>query len=352
MEISTAKLYEILSEQLPRFQPSGEPERLEGGNLNHVWRLKGEPRNLIIKHAPPYIASNPEVPLSSNRIDFEARALKLFELGEMLHKLASERIRPPKVLLYEPGHSLLVMEDIGPVPAIDFRLSVDRDAVSAGEMLGRFIGQLHKTTFGHTDLPGQFNNQAIQETRNRVQYQPAAGYARDIVSVPDEAFETNTKSLGKKLMQPGRCLVMGDLWPASILVSRGNLRLIDWEFVHFGRPLQDAGHFAAHCWMQAHASPSPRQARRWKKLWQSFWHTYRQTTGEDFKKLFDPEERTFMNIHIAAEILVRAAGPFKSGYLYSELPPGHPLIKEAVKSALHISEAGLPSIWDSQPSNT
>jgi len=348
MQLSKEEIYALISEHLPQFERVGSIESLQGGNLNYVWRLRGKDQNLILKHAPPYIASNPEVPLSNNRIDFEAKALHLFESSKKLSAVSSDRVRPPRQLFYEPDRSLLVLEDIGSVPAIDSWLSNAADTTQIGTLLGHFIGLLHKTTFNDFDLHEQFNNKAIQETRNQVQYKPAADYASKIISIQNTHLEARTKALGEKLLDPGKCLVMGDLWPESILIKNESLRLIDWEFVHFGRPLQDVGHFAAHCWMQAHTS-SPHQADKWKRLWFSFWNVYQQITGKLFKKLFNQEEHTFLTTHIGAEILVRTAGPFKSGYVYEPFSPTHPIIREAVKSAIQINESDITSIWDFLP---
>lgn len=338
MELSENEILAVLSEHLPQFERAGSLVALQGGNLNDVWRLRGNQRNMIIKHAPPYIASNPDIPLSSDRIDFEARALKLFESAGKLHEVTSEQVRPPQCLLYDPEKSLLVMEDIGSVPSIDSWLSDHSDPTPMGSSLGRFIGLLHKKSLSDAHLAELFNNIPIQETRNQVQYQPAADYVHSVTSTIDTDIKTQFKALGNELLTPGKCLVMGDLWPASILIANKRLRLIDWEFVHFGRPLQDVGHFAAHCWMQAHTASSPHQTDKWEQLWASFWNAYRQATDDCFEELFDTEEHAFMNTHIAAEILVRTVGPFKEGYVYEHFPPAHPKIKEAVKSALEISE--------------
>jgi len=349
MELSKEEIYTLISEHLPQFVRVGSLKALQGGNLNYVWRLCGKNKNLIIKHAPPFIASNPEIHLNNNRIDFEAKALKLFEDGEVLHPLVSDRVRPPRPLFYEPDRSLLIMEDIGPVPTIGSWIHEADAPDSIGQSLGNFIGLLHKTTFNNSLLAEQFNNKPIQETRNKVQYQSAADYANDIVSTENPNLEVQTKALGEALLKPGKCLVMGDLWPASILIKNNIARLIDWEFVHFGRPLQDVGHFAAHCWMQAHAASSSSETEKWKQLWLSFWSKYQHTTGELFEKLFNQEEHTLMTTHIGAEILVRTAGPFKSGYVYQHCSPAHPKIREAVENAIHISESNITSFWNFLP---
>ncbi|MDX1618647.1 MAG: phosphotransferase [Balneolaceae bacterium] len=357
MEMTTDRIYAIVEQHLPRFVPSESLVELEGGNLNHVWRLEGEERSLIIKFAPPHIAADPEQPLSSSRLAFEARALDLFKPEQPLHRLAESKIRPPALLYFEPELPLLVMEDAGALPGLDDWVNGREQNQQEGTLaatLGAFIGKLHKQTYQSTEIRSRFNNRPIQETRNDVQYRPAADYVAEILPDESERLRKRAESLGEKLLGPGRTLVMGDLWPPSVLVTdTGNLRIIDWEFAHYGRPLQDLGHFAAHCWMQAHAAGAETgtgsHARRWHRLWQSFWEAYRRSTGNLFPELIDRPERDEMSVHIGAEILMRTAGPFKSGYLYQEYGNDHPLIKDAVGKAVDISGTDPSEIWKMLP---
>lgn len=346
MVLEKEEIYSLINKNLPDFEPVNELQKLKGGNLNHVWRLEGKERSLIIKHAPPYIASNPDVPLSSKRIHYEAHALKLFKPSEILNSLISDVIRPPALEHYSSEQSLLIMEDVGEVPELQSEINDFDSVVRMGETLGRFIGELHKRTFRSSKLKDFFNNRDIQQTRYEVQYEPAADYAAKVDDAKNDLLRLRTRNLGKKLLKPGQCLMMGDLWPPSILVKNDKLRIIDWEFVHFGRPLQDTGHFAAHCWMQAHTASSNGQAKLWQKVWESFWQEYQLATGDIFPVLFNHEEFSDMNIHIAAEILIRAAGPFKEGYVYSNFPLDHPKIKEAVKGAILISDSEVSAIWN------
>lgn len=323
----------IIAEHLPDFTPGGKPRKLEGGNLNHVWRLCGEKGSLIIKHAPPHIASNPDVPLSPDRIGFEAKALNLFHKAGLLHSIASDRIRPPKFFHYDRELNVLIMEDVGKLPGLDRWLTENSSHMKVGVALGRFIGQLHKSTFQHPVLQKKFNNKDIQKTRQQVQYCPAWEYAEKAGVTNAKLIKTRTKDLGQLLLKPGYCLVMGDLWPPSVLVDKGKLRIIDWEFAHYGHPLQDIGHFAAHCWMQAHATANKKHAKQFRTLWLTFWKKYQQILGATFTELFDKRELQYMTIHIGAELLVRSTGPFQAGYIYEGLSPHHALIQNAVKAA-------------------
>lgn len=346
MTISSKKIQSITKEAVPDFSPSEAPVELEGGNLNYVWRLQGEKRSLIVKVAPPYIAANPEVPLNPERIRFESDALRLFQDGNALGQLRTDKIRPPNFIYYDNQKHLLIMEDVGDWPTI--RQAIKEESANPGiaARLGTFIGHLHQETYQSKKLADQFYNIDIQRTRFDVQYKAASDYALKSGITDTKELRAETVSLGKKLLDPGRCLVMGDLWPPSILVAEGNLRLIDWEFVHFGRPLQDIGHFAAHCWMQAHTA-SPQKKESFKKLWNSFWEAYRQASEAVFHKLFDASEYEDAATHIGAEILVRATGPFKEGYVYQSIENKHPQIREAVDKARQLIFADdLSTLWE------
>jgi 5-methylthioribose kinase len=342
--ISEEQIYTIIADQLHDFTPISDLIPLDGGNLNHVWRLEGNPQNLIIKWAPPYIAANPEISLNSDRIHFEAKALQLFSKGKKLAPIATTDVCPPKLYHYSPGHSFIIMEDVGTLPSItEWYRNTDNSNI--GEELGQFIGQLHKNTQGRQKLGQHFHNLDIQQTRQQLQYNPAADYIKKtgVTNVDFNLIASNTKTLGQQLLKPGKCLTMGDLWPRSVLVDKDQIRLIDWEFTHYGRPLQDTGHFAAHCWMQGHATGEDVWA---KALWNHFWNGYRAALGNSFDQLFDEQERDGMATHIGTEILVRAAGPFKQGYVYADYKPDTTLIKEATQKAVTlITSPHFSELW-------
>jgi len=345
--ISKDRIFSILSEQLPSFCPVNDLQPLEGGNLNHVWRIKGQENSLIIKWAPAHITNNPEVPLSPKRLHFEAQALELFTEGELLETLGSDKVRPPRRLHFDRRYHLLIMEDVGSLPTLSEWIHL-KDHTEVGKTLGCFIGQLHKLTVNNEILDKQFNNTDIQQTRLKVQYNPAADYLSKtgLDKAISNQVSQKTKTLGQKLLEPGRCLVMGDLWLPSVLVNEGRLRIIDWEFVHYGRPLQDVGHFAAHCWMQAHSSSSKERYELFKKLWGNFWNQYQQTLDDTGKLLLSGDEMQNMATHAGAEILVRTVGPFQDDYVYETLSPAHPKIQEATRKAKDlILSAQLSALW-------
>jgi 5-methylthioribose kinase len=329
------QILRLVQNYLPDFEPYGDPERLSGGNLNLVWRVTGRDGSVIVKHAPPYIASNPEIPMNSNRLMFEATALEAFLSGGSLSKIAIEHVKPPGFLGYDEKNSFLLMEDVSPAKPWF-------DAIKSGEAgpesaigLGQFIGELHSKTYSNTFFADRFDNRPVQETRYRVQYRLLSDKLAEKHDDDDDASRFAAKKceeLGSLLLQPGRCLIMGDLWPPSLLWSSNKIRIIDWEFTHFGRPLHDLAHFCAHCIMHQ-AVASPKQAVHFYEIWKCMIEGYRQATGRLYSTLLNNEEKRWFTVHTSAEILARTIGAFSDGYLFAgkkEIRTGRILTDQAV----------------------
>lgn len=331
-DLSEFQLISVIKELLPEFELTENIERLNGGNINVVWRLEGKQRNLIAKYAPPYLTTNPEIPLSNERIEFEARAMRELNKGGNLYEITSSTIRPPELYAYNKIRSFILMEDVG-----DFHelREASGSPQKIGERLGTFIGKLHGLTFENQEFANRFHNIEIQNVRNKLQYQPAWEFARlDDLNLSNE-IKKKSQNLGNRLLKTGKCLVMGDLWPPSVYVGMENeIRLIDWEFVHFGQPLQDVGHFAAHCWMQKQVEGLTRKTDQWNTLWEFFLEAYKNTTGSKYKNLMNDRELNDIGVHIGTEILIRTFGPFKNSYIYKTYKSSHKLLQESRKHAL------------------
>jgi aminoglycoside phosphotransferase (APT) family kinase protein len=173
----------------------------------------------------------------------------------------------------------------------------------------------------------------MQETRLAVQYRGVAEMLGAGTVDDAEALGRRAESLGEDLLEPGRCLTMGDLWPLSVLVTKEGLRLIDWELAHYGRPLQDVAHWCAHLWMQRHRAPSDAVAKVVAAHRDAFLGAYGDALGGARAALWSDAERRAAAIHFGAEILVRAVGPFQDGYVYAGLASEHPAVREAVATA-------------------
>lgn len=332
MKASAQQIFSFLDDCLPEFEPAGDPVELEGGNLNHVWRITGQDKSLIVKQAPPYIAANPDVPIDPGRLEFEAKALDLFSEDGQLTDVSSGQVRPPERLGYDGDNYMLAMEDITPSNSWFGQVKEKKSAVELAGNLGLFIGKLHAQTFRQKEITGQFRNLSVQKTRQNVQYKSVEKTLQDHGFHSSGAVE-NAETLGEVLLEPGVCLVMGDLWPQSVLFQDGDLRLIDWEFAHFGRPLQDVAHFAAHCFMYD-ARYSHKTGKVFRTVWQKFLSGYRQGTGSRFDTLWSQDELVLGNVHFGAEILIRTLGPFREGYIFQDQISGKKRFEWVVTEAV------------------
>ncbi len=332
--------------RLDHFETAGPPTRLPEGNLNVVWRVPGAERSLIVKYAPPYIAADPDTPLDPSRLRIEARCLRALGQGGHLSELAGAALRPPEVIDLNPEVPVLVMEDIGPVLSFgrwlreagghDLAATDDLAATAAaqGRQLGAFLGRLHAATYDNDHCADAFNNRPMQETRHAVQYQGVSEMLREAGVGDADVLGRQAETLGRSLLGPGRCLTMGDLWPPSVLIASGTrLRIIDWELAHYGRPLQDVAHWCAHLWMQRQRAPSEAVARAVAAHRDAFLKAYGEALGDVKEALWNEAERHNAAIHVGAEILVRAVGPFQAGYVYAGLDVEHPAVQTAVDAA-------------------
>lgn len=306
--------------------------QLTGGNLNYVWRIPSGKRNIIVKQAPPFIASQPEVPLNPDRIRFEAKALSLFLPDGRFHDILSQRLRVPEIIAKDLNNHLIIMEDFGDLSGLADWLKKNDD-LEIGNALGTFIGRLHLTTHGDPELKTNFNNHRIQRTRFELQYDAAEYMLKKAGIAGYGILGEKIRILGRKYLETGICLTMGDLWPPSILVGKESSGLIDWEFCHFGYPAQDIGHLIAHLQMQSQCVEDPVIAGRFTAFKREFLTSYIRII-ENEPGLWNESTQREINRHAAAEILARTMGRFKQGYLYDGLPVDHPLLQKAVQTAV------------------
>ena len=335
---------EKIIQNIPDFQIQSKPVKLSGGLLNYVWRIKGDTGSiypsLIAKWAPPFIASNPQIFLDPGRIIIEANALKTFGKSGSLSHLTNEKIRLPEFVFMDTTHNILIMEDVCNCPDLAEWIQYpqeDEKAYSIGKRIGTFIANVHRYSANQSDLALQFFNQRIQKTRLEVLYQNVKMYAQKAHLENADDVGNAALAYGKLLQSPGKVIIMGDLWLPSIIVSGEELRIIDWELAHYGRPSQDVGHLAAHLWMHIHRPPSKYTADNARLILQGFLENYRTTLGKDFDRIFGVDAVQESSIHFGSEILARTVGYFQAGYLYQGLDWDHPDIQQATQTAaLHI----------------
>ncbi|MEZ4270141.1 MAG: aminoglycoside phosphotransferase family protein [Myxococcota bacterium] len=333
--MQTHEVNDYIHRRLPNWSGTVAAEKLSGGYLNHVWRVGVFPNSVIVKWAPNHIATAPDIQLDAQRIGFEARALRLLESNEILEDLQQTKVRAPRVLYFNAQDHVLVLEDFGPLCALDALLPLSTAFTQHVTRVGKFIGTLHQKTVSHTDLARYFNNQPIQLSRQELQYRSVASICQAMGLDDWQHLGQQAMILSQRLLQPGRTLTMGDLWPRSILIDQNTSYLIDWEFCHYGNPLQDVAHLAAHLWMLCQvAEHRTEHATAPTRRLDYFLSAYRQALNRTFASLWDQETQTLCAVHFGCEILTRILGPFKHGYIYEGMDDSHPLIRQAANIAV------------------
>ncbi|MFU8859453.1 MAG: phosphotransferase [Cyclonatronaceae bacterium] len=342
-----SSLIDFVKQNLPDWEPDGTVGELTGGNLNHVFRVGGSPDPVIVKHAPPYIASAPDVPLHPGRLTFESKALHALLPGGLLAEItaAVPRVAPPAWIAFDAEQNLLAMEDLGEYPSITDAFDQGNCKPTSGTQLGRFIGRLHAETYGCDKCKKMFSNSGVQQTRHKVQYLPAAEWLAHHHPNEKESADRIIE-LGLQLQQPGYCLIMGDLWPPSIMVQQNQLRLFDWEFVHYGHPLQDVAHIAAHFLMWSIVHPDIK--RNVLDCWHFFWDAYQHQIANIPALLNEMKEQSGFPLHVGAELWIRSLGPFREGYLFDNIPDSDERFKTVVKQAILMMTTqakASPDVW-------
>ncbi|MGE3727031.1 MAG: phosphotransferase [Candidatus Sericytochromatia bacterium] len=321
----------------PGFEPVSAPVALKGGYLNYVWRLQGKSESWIAKQALPFLAAFPEQALSPARLAFEAKALEALGPTGSLAELRTETVRAPQLLAYEPEYSLLWMEDIGSGPDLYHWLlqipSLEIIAQRAQE-LASFLADFHAYSASHVRLAKDFHNLEIQTTRLKLQYDLATWLPQNVYEHDVYAdLQQTVFALGERLLKPGKCLIMGDLWPASICMTEQGIRLIDWEFVHWGQPAQDLGHLMAHCWLMSEAHAGTAIQVCTDQFWRAFSKSYWQRIEFCCPQLWQENDYDAKRIHAGAEILIRTVGPFQKGGYFAGIPVQDPQIQKALALA-------------------
>jgi aminoglycoside phosphotransferase (APT) family kinase protein len=322
-------LAKLAREALPALRRPVTLEALSGGSLNQVVRLtdaRGE--TLVLKRALPRVATAPEIALDPGRLGFEAAALQALAPRGDLPGVAVHGMRTPRLLAWLDHAHLLLLEDLGPCPDLAAEAMAGRLTDGQLAALGGFVGRLHGLSAARPEIAPRFDNADVQKTRDRVQYRGVRAFCEQAGLDDPAALGRRAEALGRRLLGPGRCLVMGDLWPRSVLVGDPQLYVIDWELAHWGNPLQDLAHLAAHLWIVARARGLDGQ--RWIDR---FLSSYLEALGPLRRCLLDARLVVDCAVHFGAELLMRTVGPLRQGTPLQDLARDHPRVREALGAA-------------------
>ncbi|KAG8796407.1 hypothetical protein FRC17_008003, partial [Serendipita sp. 399] len=165
----------------------------------------------------------------------------------------------PRPIFHDETNYVLIMEDLGDLPSLNTVILQNQLQANStfgprevATALGTGLGVLHSIQVDKLMRDGFKNptshdviyEHAVKVIGPRISSQGISD-AEMLASRVYQSFEDTTRLVnGQEGDEPANVqpvFSMGDLWPASVLVDRENLRLglIDWEFAHLDLPLSD-----------------------------------------------------------------------------------------------------------------
>ena len=235
-------------------------EEIGDGNLNFVYRVfdaSNPESSLVLKQAPPYIKIlGPDYPLSSERLSYEARALKVY------NRFVNDAV--PTLYFFDPDAAVIVMEYLPEYRLLRDELILGRVNQIIPKQIGRFMGVVHSQTYqrnidktSENHYRNAFANTEMQAiTGNYVFTFPfiehetnfyTDGLADSVEELKtDSEFLQQTEILKNIFLRVQRGLTHGDLHTGSVMVNDNSAKVIDSEFAFYGSVGFDIGLFWAN----------------------------------------------------------------------------------------------------------
>jgi 5-methylthioribose kinase len=228
---------------------AGQVEPAGDGNINWVRRVRGAPgRSFVVKQARPALERFPEYQVTTDRLVFEAR---YFEVTAALDRGGVR----PRVVHFDPGARVLVLEDLGAAERLDHALARGADVAAALRALAAFLGAVHAGT-RDPSLADRFGNREMQRLHgdhvfhlpyreNDFPLSPALR-ARAEQIWRDADLIARIDAAYRRYLLPRGALVHGDAQAGNVLLAERGPVLLDAEIAHVGDPAFDLGILLAH----------------------------------------------------------------------------------------------------------
>ncbi len=212
-------------------------ERVEGGNVSHVFRLRGDRGTIILKIRQPTLARIPQFRTEPALVGVEARAAELIRA-----RLPGEA---PKVVAVNTERGELLLEDLGSVSLANrwTQRGVDKQVVM---QFGDLAGRLHRAT---ANVAADLRPNGDGAIRAHL----VAYCLRHSGVVALDAAADHC------LAEPAH-LVHGDLAPKNVLIRGSRLALCDLEGAHRGSTTLEAAYALAHVLLHCAPSMKSKQA--------------------------------------------------------------------------------------------
>ncbi|ORX51263.1 kinase-like protein [Hesseltinella vesiculosa] len=243
-----------------------EIKGLTGGSANFVWRVElqtplemlDNQNVMIIKYAPPYIASWPEMKFDPNRMAYEVAVMK----RAIDSDISLAGITVPKVYHFDKENKIMFMEYLDrSIDLKQFVFSLDKPlgsdlAGTIGSNLGKFIARLHLVG-KDIDRPALFDGQVNNDPALVMSKFAVYDQVNECLKKRDQddnvvvTIKKAAEWASNELMTQPMTLCMGDYWTGNALIATDakpdtcQLRIIDWELTRFAPPGFDLGQMLA-----------------------------------------------------------------------------------------------------------
>ncbi|ARK21353.1 S-methyl-5-thioribose kinase [Sporosarcina ureae] len=259
------------------------------GKINHVYRLTGEQKSLILKQAVPYARIVGEsMPIPIDRVVLEAKVLQEYD-----------NIIPgsvPKVLHLDEIMAIVVMEDMHPMEMGRTALNNGTESAIFARDIGVFSA---KTSFYTSDfyldpklkkeLNASFANPAMREMTEELSFDCPynmhdsnffeEGLKNDVLFLSqDHRLQLEVAKLKRKFMTKADALIHSDLHSGAIFMGQDKTVVFDTEFACFGPFGFDMGHFIASLLLNGIGHPEF-QTKRYEQARET-WYAYTDTFAQ------------------------------------------------------------------------
>ncbi len=235
---------------LDRIGPLVGVEGIPGGNVSHVFRLRGQCGTLIVKMRGNRLARIPQLTTSPHFVAHEARALAL--LGPLMPGTF------PDVITMDPARGVLVLSDLGShCESLSERWSCSGASDEDAALLGQEVGRMHELAAALPDSIRPDGDVTIQ--RHLLGYCLREFRHPALLAAADRCLSGPSQ------------LVHGDAAPKNFLAADGRLRICDLDGAHRGSRSFEVAYAAAHILLH-----SPPDQFAMTRVLESFTAAYRE----------------------------------------------------------------------------
>lgn len=194
--------------------------------------------SVVLKYAPPFLATDPTQSLSVKRQVIEADALVLLSgtaipaIAAVLEKFPNLQI--PELIHHDKERSVLWITDLGDTLTLFDYLASD-PAAQQIEQIATALGEFLAELFLATRNPSAETLSHVSPDSSAEAHSLLISAVRKVLTGADMSDAEQLAARVECSLQNGNtvepCLGMVDFWPGSILINaHGNCGLVDWEY--------------------------------------------------------------------------------------------------------------------------